>query len=354
MNELEFGKGAVVTDKLEELNHNSDVAMDTAPFDWNLGYDVTQVIKTDLLTKNQGQAGSCGGEASSYKCEVVHYLNTSIYEPKSSRYIYGQCYVPGGGSSDAGLINILTNLGTPDTSVFSDYPVTSPAYPDGLPTEAWMDNVSDITVDINHNASACVLGQPVYVSLDFDSIAKAIRDTGGIIIGIYGQNNGTWLSEYPQAPTTKVGAWAHWLYVGKAKMITGKEFIGFKNSWGSQVGDNGWQWIGVDYLPYIWRAFTFVNTGIGDEFKHTFDTTKAYKLNDNSPEVKLLQKALKLAGTYPIGQACTGYFGNITQKAVNDFQLKYKYDIMIPANIKTPSGIAGKYTLTKINQFLAS
>jgi hypothetical protein len=349
MEEQIFGKGAIVEDKVESLSNHADVAMDSAPVDWNLGYDVTHVIGSDLLTKNQGQAGSCGGEATTYLAEVFNYLNTKTYEPKSARYVYGQCFAPGGGSTDSGLIKILTNLGAPDTSVFRDYPQ------DGIVTEEFKRDVSDITHDINHNASACVLGQPIYVRLDFDSIAQAVRDNDGIIIGVYGQNGlqPNWLSQFPAVPTSTTGAWAHWLFVGKFLMINGKKYIGVKNSWGPQVGDNGWQYLSEDYLPFIWRAFTFVNTGIGTEFKHTFDTTKRYTLNSNSPEVKLLQRALKLDGSFPIGQACTGFFGNITLQAVNAFQTKYKNDILVPINLTAPTGIAGPRTLAKLNQLFS-
>ena len=343
MKECDFGKGAIHTPRLIHLRQHNDVAGDSAPFDWNLGYDVTQVIKTDLLTKNQGGAGSCGGEATSYKCEVVYYLNTGVYEPKSARYIYGQCFVPPSGSSDAGLIGVLTTMGTPDTSVFTDSPTT------GLPTEAFMENVSDITEAVNENASSCVLGTPIYVNEDMDSMAKAIRDTGGIIIAIYCQNNGTWLSEYPTAPTTTIGAWAHWLYAGKALTINGKQYIGVKNSWSSSVGANGWQYLGIEYLPYIWRAFTFVNLGEKGEFTHTFDTNQTYKFGANNSEVIALQKALKIDGEFPVSQICTGYFGNITQRAVIKFQEKYAKDILTPLGLIHGTGVAGKNTLTKLN-----
>ena len=354
MKENEFGKGALYSEKLSHIKHHNEIATDSAPFDYNLGYDITKVIAAtiptfqDFLTKNQGSAGSCGGEATSYKEEVVYALNNKIYEPKSSRYIYSQCFVAPSGSSDAGLIGIITNRGTPDTSAFSDYPSDG-----SLPTESFMQNSTDITETVSENASACILGQPVYVNLDIDSIAQAVRDAGGIIIGIYGQNNGTWLSEFPQAPTTTVGAWAHWLFLGKVVTVNGKVYLGVKNSWGSEVGDNGWQYLGVEYLPYIWRAFTFVNTGISKEFTHTFDTTQTYKVGANNPEIIALQEALKIDGEFPVNQVCTGYFGKITQQAVINFQKKYASDILAPLGLAKGTGVVASHTLAQLNNLFA-
>lgn len=38
------------------------------------------------------------------------------------------------------------------------------------------------------------------------------------------------------------------------------KLLGFKNSWGDSVGDNGVQWIGEDYFNsyHVWPAWTLV------------------------------------------------------------------------------------------------
>jgi peptidoglycan hydrolase-like protein with peptidoglycan-binding domain len=45
-------------------------------------------------------------------------------------------------------------------------------------------------------------------------------------------------------------------------------------------------------------------------------------------------------------------FGPATQKAVMDFQLKYKDEILKPYAIKQPTGTAGKATANKINSLV--
>lgn len=48
-----------------------------------------------------------------------------------------------------------------------------------------------------------------------------------------------------------------------------------------------------------------------------------------------------------------GVFGPRTLQAVKDFQEKYEYDILIPANVPAPTGKWGTYTRAKANQLLA-
>lgn len=79
-----------------------------------------------------------------------------------------------------------------------------------------------------------------------ESVAIAIRDNKGCLIGFSGANNGTWLTEYPQTDSSP--EWGHAMYAGKAQTIKGKKYIGCLNSWGEKTGKKGWQWFGEEWF----------------------------------------------------------------------------------------------------------
>lgn len=331
LTENNFGTGSVWTPKDESVSILRDVAMDTMPFDWNIGFEVDE-----LKTKNQGTSGSCGGQAGSYKMEA------SFGEEKSAKFLYAPIAYPGGGSTEPDISNRLMNVGICDESFCVSYKNNKP------PTEAFMASKGDITAKAIDNATAKA-GKRVYVQRNIDAIAQAVRDHKGIIIGIYGTNNGTWLSKFPKPPATLPDdtMWRHFLFVGKAKMIDGTKYIGVKNSWGD-IGEDGWQYIDASYMAYIWTSFSYIETDIQTSFSHKFTTQ--LKIGNSGEEVVALQQALKVDGEFPSTQVCTGYFGTVTQKAVKNFQIKYAKDILIPAGVTSPTGIVGMYTLAKLNQ----
>lgn len=302
--EHEFGKGALVTPTIKKM---PTLGRSSIPFDWDEGFDVGE-----LITKDQGSSSSCGGQATSYKGEA----DTKI--PKSARFPYCQVYVGTGGSSEQDLIKIVKTEGLADESIF-------PSYDKGqVPTESFMQNDLDITSSVLLNAST-LEGIPVYVYLDFDSMAQAVRDNKGIIIGIYGTNNGTWLSPNPKPPMSLSGNWAHWVYVGRAKTINGKKTLSFKNSWGDGVGSNGWQSITEDYLPYIFSAWTFQRSG-GYKF------TQYMQMGSVGEQVFALQAEL---GIKP-----TGWFGPKTMAYVMAYQ---------KAHGVLPLGVVGPITRASLN-----
>lgn len=76
---------------------------------------------------------------------------------------------------------------------------------------------------------------------------------------------------------------------------------------------------------------------------------KTLKLGDTNNDVKELQNFLALdKKIYPEG-IVSGYFGKLTEKAVKQFQIKYYREIMEPANIISPTGLVGAFTLKQLN-----
>lgn len=285
--EGEYGHGAIPTKTIKKM---PTMGQSSQPFDWNLGFDVGE-----LVTKDQGPSDSCGGQATAYKGEAESKV------PKSARFPYCQVFAQGGGSSEGDLIKIVVTEGLADEAIFPSYDKGQP------PTEQFMENDSDLTSSVLLNAQG-LQGIPSYIVLDFDSIAEAVRDNGGCIIGIYGQNGLTpsWLSTTPQPPTLPIGnqLWAHWVFVGRAQLINGVKTLSFKNSWGNYVGQNGWQSITETYLPYIFSAWTF------DKSKYVFSNNMWFGCSNE--DVFALQAKL--------GIPPTGGFWSKTFSAVQAYQ----------------------------------
>lgn len=335
--ENNHGTGAVIVERNQMVANFGEIVADSPLFDWGKGYDVRLKINKDFKTKDQNGSGSCGGQASSYLTEAAYCLTGStIVEGFSARSIYSRCFVPGGGSSEQGLMNVLTNHGVDaETEVVS--------YENGLPpSEAFMETIGSTTTKPFYKGA-----RPVYVDLTFDKIATAVLQNGGVVIGIHGQNNGTWLSVEPTIPTLTnmrdPNVWHHWVYVGFAGMRNGRKCLGFKNSWGN-IGDNGWQYIYEDYMPYIFCAWSMVYTK-NTWPKHVFNTS--LKLGQSSKEVVALQDVLRYEGLF--NNVSTGYYGPLTASAVDAFQRKYAVDTIANLNILQGKQVGPK-TLKKLNE----
>ena len=289
MNEQDFGKGAVVTPTITNM---PTVGRSGVPVDWSVGFSIRE-----LVTKNQGGSSSCGGQAVAYKGEA----DTGV--PKSAKFPYSQVYVNGGGSGEQALTKIVVTEGLCDETIMPSYEQGNP------PSEGFMENTSGITSLVLANARVDQ-SIPEYVDLSFDGIAEAIRDHNGCIVGFYGVNNGTMLSADPKSPigTPNTSMWAHWVLFGKYGIRNGKRVLGFKNSWGN-VGENGWQYMTEDWLPYFFSAWTFVK-GSGYKFYQNM------WFGCNNQDVFALQARL---GIKP-----TGWFGPMTLANVISYQKAHK------------------------------
>lgn len=334
--------GGAIKSEVDERDYlHEEIAYGTAPFDWNTGID-----SIALTIKNQGQSGSCGGQAESY-LGAIYFPD----EDKSAKFTYAPVAQPGGGSVGRCLADRSCNTGWGSEAL-------TPSYDNGQPpSEAFMERVQDITPLATSHAVQTKAASYINVNPDIESIAQAIRDHKGVRIGITGSNNGTWLSVLPQPPKDGEVHWYHWLAAVKAKMINGKKCIGVLNSWGTSVGDNGLQWISEDYFnqvltndPHgtspIWEAWSYIvaTTPPPTVFKHTFNTDMQYL--DTGPEVQLLQTALQIDGEFPTTVHTSMFYGPLTLASVRKFQDKYAI-----ASIGMPGyGRCGPKTRAKLNE----
>ena len=211
----------------------------TGPFDWNAGFDIEQTLALKLPVKNQNGSFSCGGQAWATYAAVLEAIATGTHEERAAKFIYAQTFAPGGGSWGRPNCDICKKQGVCREAVLSSYENGNP------PSEGFMERAVDITDAARADASHAKEISYGNVVVNIDAIAQAIRDGHGTILLVHGANNGTWRSAFPQVAPTE---WGHWIYAGKAKVIDGKKYIGFLNSWGTEVGEAGWQWLGEEWF----------------------------------------------------------------------------------------------------------
>lgn len=311
MDEEKFSKGAIVDtpDARDYQFADAVVALGLAPFDWESGYDIEEIIGKTLEVKDQNGSGSCGGQAWGYYGEALD----PDHEQKSAKFVYAHTFVLPAGSSGRTNCELVINKGWGSEEL-------TPSYDNGNPpSEAFMQRVSDITEEAYKQALSDKGLSYVNVSNAIDTVAQAIANNSGCIIGIAGKNNGTWISKFPVPPTDVVGAWNHWMYCGKAKIINGKKYIGALNSWGEDVGEKGWQWFSEDYFkyPFIWSVWTMMYDF--PKPKHVFKKTLRYR--SKGEEVKQLQMRLNI--DIEAGLVVDGSFGMKTKRAVINFQTSH-------------------------------
>jgi len=115
--------------------------------------------------------------------------------------------------------------------------------------------------------------------------------------------------------------------------------------------------IGISYLisdKYFifttsWKSMQDVIKRLELEVE-TIEITSELKINDKGEEVKLLQTWLAQDPTVYPERLVTGFFGNLTQKAVIRFQEKYASEILAPQGLVKGTGVVDFYTRMKLNE----
>src|SRR3990167_2204595 len=313
--ESDFGKGGQ-RDRVD-VRDKKYLGMASLPFDWGNGYDIevelSRILNVSgfkLPAKNQNGSSSCGGQAFSTYSSVLELVATKTFEERSAKYIYAQTYAPGGGSFGRDNAKVCVKQGVAREAVLTSYEDGNP------PTEKFITRSQDITMDTRLDAKNAKHLSYAQVNPDIENMAQSIRDNHGVVMGITGENNGTWLSVFPKPPKKNPNTeWRHFVYAGKAKLINGKKHIGILNSWGN-VGENGWQWISEDYFRVqvsdgmaIWNCWTM----IFDEVPK-LPTIEEKKTDILLTIAALWQQFLELLQQSSVGRWFAGFTGNEREK----------------------------------------
>lgn len=254
--ENKFGHGAIKTNFLRKSLRriSRETVRAGEPFDWVKGYDARKTVGP-ITIKDQGTSSSCGGQAGSYFLEIQSKLRNGK-DVVSAKSIYAPVAFKGGGTTINALETQIGAHGANLEASVPSYDVT------GTPlSELKMTDKSFLTPETVKDAITRAGYLPINVHVDIESVAQAIRDYGGVLIEITGQNNGTWLSPTPLPPSKSNPSelWNHFM-CGFGASMADQQQIDCLQSWGVDVGEQGIQHLQKAYFDsgYIREVFTFV------------------------------------------------------------------------------------------------
>lgn len=310
-----------------------DLAGVSLPFDWDLGFNVEDKLVKKIPIKDQELSSACGGYAWAYYAEVLEALYTGTFEQRSPKFIYAQTHSETGGSAGRDNADVFKKQGVARESVLSSEP----------PTEANLTKAEDITPLVREDAKLSISISYAQTGTDINTVAQALRDNNGVILGINGENNNTWTTAFPRPP--KNIQWRHWVYASGARMVKGKKAIEIINSWGDKIGNDGHQFLSQDYFESrnVWSGWTHVLKTI---------KTPPFKIDmsygQSSKEIQRLQIFLKRIGYFSVSQATTGYYGDVTRSSIFHFQIDHVPLSLYESTI-LQGKICGKKTRDKLN-----
>jgi len=159
----------------------------------------------------------------------------------------------------------------------------------------------------------------------------------------------------------KIVTSGHEVFVYGWETVNGRTLFYLLNSFGEYWGKKGTGWFYFDeWKPYLVEGWTSVdlpnnwleevhNLPKPNTFKFYF--SKPIVFGEKSNDVRQLQIALKINGTFPvyISEENYGFYGKITAKAVYDFQVKYHIASLEEIDMLGGRRV-GLKTLAKLNE----
>jgi hypothetical protein len=258
--ENKYGHGGIRHSKFRHwLKRNSrpKLGKSEVPFDWS-----KPIPMPNDPIKNQGTNFSCGRQAGSYLQRILLRNIGKEQGEISAKSGYGRYCAPGGGMTIDAVETCVGAFGANLEATVPSYALNST--PEIPLTELEIEDVSWETAQTDADALTRAGLTPVTVNVDKDSMAEAIRDYGGIIMLIQGQNGNqpyNWTTATP-APPQKGNPdplWEHYMCLAGTNTT---QLIAFQ-SWGTEVGSRGLQAFDETYINsgHILDCFAFVPDG---------------------------------------------------------------------------------------------
>lgn len=328
--------------------------------------DSYEVDISSLPVNNQGSIGSCVGQGLQKKKQVAELLETKKVIDLSARFIYAMAKTMDGFSGEGTFartaLQALQKYGCLTDKVFPN---------DNSLTHAEYINTSTLLDTDYKDALKFAIKNFASVAPTEDGLKQGIMN-GGVVVVVkldhswWTKTDGTFSFDKNDILPLRIpanDASYHLVFMYKwDKDGGGKTRFWIRNSWGKEWADGGnGYFVFEDYKDSLIEAWTFVDLPNDwqdelkklppeDQFRHFFPQQIFYR--QKNKEVEYLQIALKIDGVFPKDQITTGYYGDITKKAVKDFQTKYK--VAPQTEIDALDGkIVGKKTLKKLNELFS-
>lgn len=286
-----------------------------APVDWR---EKTEEEWNSYPIYDQNGSGSCVAQTMAkimgimhgkQNDEYVHFSATDIYQRRSNR--------PGSGMIGINAFQIAQQGVTLEALVpsqnLTDYLM------DNAEVKEYERKVGDIFKISN------------YLTIrtgDIDTIASIIQQTGKPVMTWFFFKRNEWQDEpiIKDRTATIQNSNRHSVTAVDFTLHKGKKALIIEDSWGPLHGKGGRRIITEDFFKErnwfnayaLELKFDTHDDGDG-EVKHTFTEEMYY--GENSDNVVKLQDVLKKHGHFPYNIESTGYYGNITAKAVYNFQV---------------------------------
>lgn len=302
---------------------------------------------SDIEVNNQNNVGSCASQAGSLALAINNYIEDKRFLKLSAKPIYARRK----NKTSAGMYmddlgNICIEFGTVPESLYS-----SPN-----DTDANMSNLNDYLTAFESMGKVLRAKNYfwLYDTKNIDSFAQILALGKPVVMTvIFGDGEFETMDPEVKPVPTKYG---HAITILPNAYFTyqGKKAILIQNSWGDWRYYGGRQILTEDWFIKnrvvcgIWfedlNNLALWNFNIAKpKYKFTNDLSFGMK----NSEVAMLQRCLGYEHDsngymFPLYQSPTGYFGGLTQKAVERFQSKY--------GIEPPVGYCGIKTRTKLNE----
>jgi hypothetical protein len=294
---------------------------------------------------NQNGSGSCVAQTEAKELgimrwlkdgEYVHFSATDIYQRRSNKLSSGMAAVDARG--------IITKGG-------ATLEVLAPSQ-----------NLTDTQMDGSYiepykRAVGEIFKVPNYLELpfgDIETVASTIQSTGkGVMVWFYFKAD-----EWTDHPVVKhqdiqisgSDTIRHSVTAVDFCLVDGKKCLIIEDSWGPNAGIGGQRVIDEDfYKARNWYASYLINFKFEEDDSPPLIVSQFLtdlEFGQTGEGIVLLQNRLKREGLFPSNINSTGYFGAITKKAVEKYQLKY--------NITTPDGLGygrvGPLTRSQLNK----
>ncbi len=343
--EQNFQNGALIdtrpeSEKVKDVQFKEIVAS-AAPVIW------TEKISTSwrkFPIFNQDGSGSCVAQTMAKIMGVLYWIKNGVYVHFSATHIYQRrSNKPAGGMAGVECFNIAKEGAT--LEVLTPSQDMNDTQMDGIKIEKYKEDVGKIFK----------IGEPVYgPAKDIETVASIIQQTGKAVMVWYYFDNNEW-TDVPVVLNQNLDLYApgtarHSVTAVDFTLYQGKKCLIIEDSWGPNFGKGGQRIITEDWHKarnwFVGHAmnFNFEPAPTPNKPHHNFLVDMQF--GETNSEVSALQDCLRYEGIFPSNIQSTGYFGAVTKKAVQDFQLKYSITV-----VGNPGyGRVGPLTRAKLNQ----